>query len=844
MWSAVAGFVSGRRTKWLVLALAALITGLLVGLGASPKVSNDPAAGLPASAESSRVAALREEFPSGRVTPAVIVYARASARLSARDLAAIDGRRPGLSRSRCPPARSPQCPGPGGRASDGAATPPRVSEDGRAATVVVPLDRAASSKELAAAVDRVRSAARAGLPAGLTAQVTGPAGVTADLAGVFDGADVTLLLTTVVVVALLLILTYRSPWLWLVPLAAVGVADQVTTALVAIVSRHTGLSVSNATTGIVEVLVFGAGTDYALLLIARYREELRTTSDRHEAMRSALLRAGRSIVASGGTVALSLASLVFATLPSDTGIGLASAVGVICALLSGLLLLPAALVTCGRWLFWPVVPRAPAHHTPETESRPTAPDRDGSGSEPPGNEAERREGGAEPERRVGGAGGVERHGGGAERGAGDSERHVVAAERTAGGVEARVSGAERHEGGAERDAGETEHGVADPERRTGRTEHGVGDLERPIGEPGRRVGVRERLAGGVWFRVGQVVARRPRSVVAVSLVLLAVLGAGLSGAHLGLSQADRFRTKAESIDGLATLSAHFPAGASDPVTVITAPAQAQTVLRTARTTPGVASAAVAETGVRRARIDVVLRAAPDTGASYAAVRALRDRLHAVPGAHALVGGTVATDLDTRDAAVRDQRVVIPIVLAIVLVILIWLLRALVGPVLLVLTVVASFAAALGGANFAFTHWLGYPALDTSVPLLAFLFLVALGVDYNIFLVSRAREEAVRQGTRAGVLTALTLTGGVITSAGVLLAAVFAVLGVLPLITLTELGVIVGFGVLLDTLLVRTLLVPALVTICGRRFWWPGGLSREDGAGRAGEAPPVRASPVR
>jgi len=693
--SAVAAFVTGRRTKWATLLIALLITGGMVGFGGSAKVSNDPAAGLSASAESSRAAALSREFPSGRVAPAVVVYARASGRLSRADLGAIAAQRPALARL----------------AQGGPVTPPRPAEDGQAVTVAVPLNRAAESTALAATVDRVRAVVRSGLPAGLTAQVTGPAGVTADLAGVFDGANVTLLLTTVVVVALLLILTYRSPWLWLVPLAAVGIADLVTVALVSIVSRHTGLSVSNATTGIVEVLVFGAGTDYALLLIARYREELRRTADRHDAMRTALLRAGRSIVASGVTVALSLASLVFATLPSDTGIGLASAIGVICALLSGLLVLPAALVVCGRWLFWPLVPRTGSDHRP----------------------------------------------------------------------------------------------------------------------------------GGAWSRLGHGVARRPRTVVAASLVLLAVLGAGLPGAHLGLSQADRFRTRAESIDGLATLSAHFPAGASDPATVITVPARAQQVLRTVRGTPGVATAEIAETGARHVRIAAILRAGPDTGASYAAIRGLRDRLH---GTGALVGGTVATNLDTKDAAARDQKVVIPIVLAIVLFILIWLLRALVGPILLVLTVVASFAAALGGANFAFTHWLGYPALDTSVPLLAFLFLVALGVDYNIFLVSRAREEAARHGTREGIVTALALTGGVITSAGVLLAAVFAVLGVLPLITLTELGVIVGFGVLLDTLLVRTVLVPALVTIFGPRFWWPGGLSREDGAGRSDEAPPVRTSPVR
>ncbi|MGI5233657.1 MMPL family transporter [Actinoallomurus sp. CA-142502] len=703
MGERLASFVSGRRTAWVVLIVTMALGGLMIAFGGSPKVSDDPSAGLSASAESSRAARLQRELPSGKVTAAVIVYARASGRLTGADLTVISAQRAGIARA----AR-------GGTV----VTPARKSDDGRAATVAVPLPRDTASTELAATVGRVRAAARAGLPPGVTAQVTGPAGITADLAGVFDGANLTLLLTTVAVVALLLIITYRSPWLWLVPLLTVGVADQVTSALVAVLSRHSGLNVSNATVGIVEVLVFGAGTDYALLLIARYREELRRDADRHDAMRRAVRRAGPSIIASGVTVALSLACLLLATLPSNTGIGVASAIGVLCALFFGLSALPAALVICGRGLFWPLVPRADGR-----------------------------------------------------------DDHL-----------------------------------------TGRT-------------------------GGVWARLGRGVARRPRVVAAASIVLLAALAAGLSGAHLGLSQADRFRTKAESIDGLATLSAHFPAGEADPVSVITVPAQAERVLAVVRRSPGVADGTIAEKGARDVRITAVLRAQPDTDASYTAVRVLRDRVHAIPGAEAVVGGTVATDLDTRDAAARDQKVIIPLVLAVVLIILVGLLRALVGPVLLVLTVVASFAAAIGGADFAFTHWLGYPALDTSVPLLAFLFLVALGVDYNIFLVSRAREEATRQGTRAGVLTALAVTGGVITSAGVLLAAVFAVLGVLPLITLTEIGIIVGFGVLLDTLLVRTVLVPALVTILGRGFWWPGRLSRTDGTGEAGEAQRARTSPV-
>jgi RND superfamily putative drug exporter len=326
--------------------------------------------------------------------------------------------------------------------------------------------------------------------------------------------------------------------------------------------------------------------------------------------------------------------------------------------------------------------------------------------------------------------------------------------------------------------------------------------------------------------------------VAACLVLLALLASGLAGTRYGLSQTEQFRTRAESIDGLKTLAEHFPAGASDPVSVVAAAPAAEAVRAAAAGTSGVASARVGERADRLARVDVVLTASPDTAASYTALRALRERVHAVPGADALVGGSVATNLDTRDAAARDQRVIIPIVLAVVLLILSVLIRALVAPILMVVTVVISFAAALGAARYAFTHWLGYPALDVSVPLLAFLFLVALGVDYNIFLISRGREEAAREGTRPGIVTALAVTGGVITSAGILLAAVFAVLGVLPLIVLTELGIIVGLGVLLDTLIVRTVLMPALVTILGRRFWWPSALSRRDGTGTVPDERPA------
>jgi RND superfamily putative drug exporter len=679
VWKAIARFTTAARTKWVVVAFAVLFAGVLIAAAGSARISDDPTSGLSSSAESNRVAALQAQLPGGSDTSAIVLYSRNAGVLGADDLTAIAAQRRALAPL----------------ALRGAVSAPVLSEDEQAALVAVPLNGTVPADTTVSQVKAIRQAVATGLPAGLTAQVTGPAAVTADLAGVFSGANVTLLLATIAVVAFLLIFTYRSPWLWLIPLAVVGMADQVTTALVSILSRHTGLDVSSATTGIVEVLVFGAGTDYALLLIARYREQLREHEDRHEAMYLALLGGGPAILASGSTVAVSLASLVFATLPSTTGIGVAGAVGIVCALAFGLLVLPSVLLLFGRSLFWPLTPRP--------------------------------------------------------------------------------------------------------------------------GQPDTR-------RGGVWHRVGAFVSRRPQAVIAGSLLLVAVLAAGLSGARFGLSQSQQFRTQAPSIEALATLQHHFPVGESDPVVVIASADHAPAVLAAARQTPGVTGAQVVNSGSSLDQIDVIIAQDPDTAASYSTVEALRTAVHAVPGADALVGGTVATALDTKNAAAHDQRVIIPLVLGIVLLILILLLRSLVAPIILVATVVASFFAALGAANFAFGHWFGYPALDTDVPLLSFLFLVALGVDYNIFLITRARQQAATEGTRKGIITALTLTGGVITSAGILLAAVFAVLGVLPLITLTELGIIVGFGVLLDTLVVRTVLVPAIVTVLGDRFWWPANIS--------------------
>ncbi len=695
--------LTGRWSARLIVFLMLVGSGLLIVAAGSARTSNDPTAGLPSDSQSTIAARLQQQLPSARTAPAVVVYSRGGAPLTAADRAAIAA------------ARSPLA-----RFAVGAQLPPtQVSQDGQAAVLVVALasDAAAdpNGTRLNAQVAAIRAQVRTGLPAGLDAQVTGGAAFSADVSNAFDGADLTLLLATVAVVAVLLLVTYRSPVLWLVPLAVVGLADRVTSALIALVSRHSDLPISQATTGIVQVLVFGAGTDYALLLIARYREELLQTTDRRTAMRRALRAAGPAILASGTTVVLALLSLLLAVLGDDRAIGVAGAIGIATAMLFGLTLLPTALVSLPRGLFWPLVPR---------------PD-----------------------------------------------------------------------------------------------------------ERGRRTLENE---GRLWRRIGERTARRPWPITIGSVLLLGLLAAGLVGTSLGLSQADSFRTKAESVTGLTTLARSFPAGAADPVAVLTPDETAQQVLQLARAVPGVASARIGEQGAGVTEVEVILTAAPDTSASYDAITAVRDRLAGVSRTY--VGGTVATDLDVRAAAIRDLRVIAPVILVIVFVVLTVLLRALVAPVLLIATVVLTFFAALGAAAWSFRHIFHFAGLGDQVPLLAFLFLVALGVDYNIFLATRAREEAARTATRKGMIDALAVTGGVITSAGILLAAVFAVLGVLPVIVLTEVGVIVGIGVLLDTLLVRTVLVPALAQLLGERFWWPGRpAQRHHGrAGTGGEPELVQA----
>ncbi|PYC65455.1 hypothetical protein C7C46_32560 [Streptomyces tateyamensis] len=668
-----------RSLAWLVLLLTLVGLGAAFALGPSDATTTKATGtGLPASSQSARVAEIVKTFPTGAVAPAIVVFSNTDGSpLTPEEQTVIAQRAAPLGALGLAPA---------------AAQPETLQ--GRVATLAVLLPTGAADGANSDTVERIRRTAADQLPTPLRAQVTGAPAVRADIGKVFEGADTNLLLATASVVAVLLIITYRSPILWLVPLLVVGAADRLAAVLVGVLAPHAGVQVDASTAGIQSVLVFGAGTDYALLLVSRYRDELHLTDDRFTAMARAWRGTAPAVLASGTTVVLSLLTLLAAELTGNRGLGFAGAIGILTAVLFGLVVLPAALVLPGRRLFWPLVPA------------------------------------------VGGA---------------------VTADRR-----------------------------------------------------------------GLWSRIGAAVSARPALVAAAGTAVLALLACGGLGLHTGLAQADSFRTTPEAVLGQRTLAAVQPAGAAEPLTLVSGVAAADQVVEAARRVPGVASVTATAHTDRYAEASVVLTAAPGTVASDRALEALRGRVGRLPGADALVGGPTAEAYDTGRANAHDTRLVVPLVLAIVFLVLVGLLRALVAPVLLIATVIASYFAALGAAWLLFRTVYDFPALDTDVPLLSFLFLVALGVDYNIFLIARTREDTVAgHDTRTAVRRALASTGGVITSAGILLAAVFAVLGVLPLITLTQIGVIVGLGVLLDTLLVRTVLVPALVLLTGRRFWWPG-----------------------
>ena len=689
-----------RRARWLV-PLVLLLVWLGVGGTLGPYAgklgevaTNDQAAFLPRSAESTRVLEARAAFDQSETVPAIVVWTADGARFTearqaqaTRAVAALAGK-----------------PGVVGRPS-----PALLSDDREALQAVVQL-KPDLGDELPTVLDAVREAARA-VP-GTTAQIAGPAASQADLSDAFAGIDGLLLGVALGAVLLILLLVYRSvllPFLIILgSVFALGLACAVVYAL----AERDAVRVDGQVQGILSILVIGAATDYALLLAARFREELAVRGDRFGA---AARRSFGAITASAATVALGLLALLASDLTNNRALGPVGAIGIGCAVLATLTFLPAALALLGRTAYWP--------------SRPKPPEESGEGT-------------------------------------------------------------------------------------------------------------------GVWRRVARTVNGRPRRTWAVTALVLAVFAAfSPSLSSKGVPLDEIFVNDAPSVAAQTTLGAHFPGGSGNPAVIIADADRTAEVTAAARSTDGVASAGAVSASGRpgagkplvvdgRVRIDATLTAAADSDAAKDTVERLRTRVHAVSGADALVGGYTAQQYDTQQTAARDRTVIVPIVLAVILLILMLLLRSLLVPVLLVATVGLNFLATLGVSALVFQHLLGFSGTDASVPLYGFVFLVALGVDYNIFLMSRVREEALVHGNRQGVLRGLTTTGGVITSAGVVLAATFAALMVIPLAFLVQIAFIVAFGVLLDTLVVRSLLVPALMIDIGPRAWWPSALARRnpDGGG--------------
>ena len=694
--------IVGRRGKFVVLLVwcaLAVMAGPLAGL-LSGAEKNDAKSWLPASAESTRALFRQDLFSSPNEIPAVIVYERASG-LTAADRAFITANVAKFQAI---------------AHTDAAATGPVFSADGRAAETVIAYELGTNGwKQSSDVVHQVLAIARA--DSGLAAHVTGPAGYASASSDAFAGIDGTLLIAAIAVVAVILLFTYRSPILWVLPLVCAGVALAIAEALIYLLAAHAGLTVNAQSAGILTVLVFGAGTDYALLLVARFREELRRHEDRHVAMAVALRRAGPALLASSSTVSLGMLCLLVAETSSTKDLGPVAAIGVVVALAAMMTLLPALLVIFGRWVFWP--------------QRPSL-------------------------------------------------------------------------------------GSVDP------------------------------TPTGLWAGIGARISRHPRRVWVTTALVLVAMATGLISLNAkGLTNAQAFSGRPDAVVGERVLAAHFPAGAGNPVVVLAKASQAAAVRSALAGVNGIVDASQPVVRSGEVYLQATMTAAPDSSAGYATIDRVRAAVHAVPGADALVGGNTAINLDVQRAALHDRNLVLPIVLVVVLMILALLLQALLAPLLLVATVVLSFAASLGTSALVFRHLFHYGGADTALPLYVFVFLVALGIDYNIFLMTRVREETLRDGTRTGSRTALAATGGVITSAGLVLAGTFAVLGTLPLTTFAEIGFAVAFGVLLDTIVVRSVLVTAINLDLGDVIWWPSRLAKvSPSSGACKESlPAARKSPA-
>jgi RND superfamily putative drug exporter len=707
--------VAGLAILWFLLGIA--------GVGFQGRLStvqrNDNSSFLPTSAESTKVADEAARFDPVQTIPAFVVYSRPGG-LTPADRVKIEGDRqaiaglPGVAEDRVLPAT--------------------IKDD--AAFISAPLiskqqGRSVDSKRLSAVEEKVLALAQEGAPSGLQVYAAGPGGLLVAIVDAFQGVEGVLLLAAGAVVVLILLVVYRSPVLWFFPLLCSLLALTSAALIIYPLAEHGVLTLNGQNQGVLSVLVIGAGTDYALLLVSRYREELHRTPGRVLAMSRAWRGAAPAIVASGVTVVVGLLCLMLGALNSDRSLGPVCAIGIGCTVLVMLTVLPVLLVVCGRWIFWPKVPKL------------------------------------------------------------DQKSDVA--------------------------------------------------------------------THGAWSRFARGLARHHRRywlLTAAALVLCALAITQLR--TQGLPVTESFTNTPDAIRGQQVFDREFGGGSGTPAVVVTDLDAADAVMRAARAVPGVqdgpgsvcravdyAKVAVLlrnadrlptaagcppselwqEAKDGRVIIDVTLPGSYDSPQAKAALHRLRAAVHDVPGAHALVGGSTAVNFDVQQAARHDRNLIIPVVLGVILVVLALLLRAVVAPLLLIGTVVLSFTATLGVCALVFNHLFGFANADASFPLYAFVFLVALGIDYNIFLMTRVREETLRHGTAVGITRGLTMTGGVITSAGAVLAATFAVLSILPLVALAQIGFAVAFGILLDTLVVRSILVPAVGLDIGASLWWPSRLAQ-------------------
>jgi RND superfamily putative drug exporter len=699
MHRSIAGWVTHRWAKWVVLVLSLLMIGAMASMAGKlgDVQKNDISSWLPGQAESTKVINASKPFTNTDAIPAVVLYTRDGG-VTPADLAAIKSDAAAIGKV---------------KHVDSKIIGPIPSKDGKAVELIATVNVGSDGwNMLPDVVDNLKKAAKAD-SGGLKIHFAGPAALGADQAKAFGGIDGILLFSALIIVFLILLITYRSLQLavlfLLCGVGAVGTAEGV----VYLLAKHAGLTVNGQSAGILSVLVLGAGVDYALLLVARYREELHNYEDRHEAMRHALHRAAPAVLASGLTVIIGLLCLMFAQMNSTSSLGPVGAAGIACALLVMMILLPALLVIFGRWIFWPFVPR--------------------------------------------------------------------------------------------------------------------------FGDP-------VKSETGVWARTGHRIAKAPRMVWVVTTLVLVGLSLGITqlNAH-GLSNEDSFTTSQPSIDAGKLVAKHFPAGDGSPVSVVAKSAKADEVKAAFAQVKGIDGSTVQQLGGDKngtAYFEGTLTSAADSTKAFDTIDRARTDLHKISGADALVGGNTAVNKDVQSASGADNKLIIPIILLVVLLVLMLLLRAIAAPVILLVTVVVSFGAAMGISGLVFHNVFNFGGTDTSFPLFAFVFLVALGIDYNIFLMTRVREESLVHGTRKGALIGLGATGGVITSAGFVLAGTFAALATLPIVFLAELGFAVAVGVLLDTIIVRSVLVTAVNLDVGRHIWWPSQLSHklDDPTTGAGDEP--------